>query len=123
MDDHSMTAIALILLGCAAAGGLVMLYQVFIARRDRPWSWLAMLHGFLAAAGLTLLIYASLMAGVAGMINAGLVVLALAALGGGYLALKYHVRQLPLSRPVVLGHAALAVVGFLLVLVGSGVIG
>jgi hypothetical protein len=118
MNAQTMTQVAIALFAIAALGGLVMAFQVFRGR-DRPWSWLAMGHGFLAAAGLTLLLYATAMGGVASLVNIGLVVLLLAALGGVYLALKYHVKMLPLSRPVVLAHAALAVVGFLLVLVGS----
>ena len=118
MDAQTMTQVAIILFAIAALGGLVMAFQVFRGR-DRPWSWLAMLHGLLGAAGLTLLLYATAMAGVAQLVNVGLVVLVAAAIGGAYLALKYHVNMLPLSRPVVLGHAALAIVGFVLVLVGS----
>jgi hypothetical protein len=118
MDAQTMTAGAIALFAIAALGGLVMLVQVFRGA-DRPWSWLAMGHGFLGAAGLTLLVWATAMAGVAQLVNIGLVVLLLAALGGATLALKYHVKMLPLSRPLVLGHAALAVVGFVLVLVGS----
>jgi hypothetical protein len=122
MDANKMMLVALALFGLAALGGLVMVFQVFTGR-ERPWSWLAMGHRLLAAAGLTLLIYASLMAGVPGLVNTGLVVLAAAAMGGATLALKYHVNMKPLSRPLVLGHAALAVVGFVIVLVGSGVAG
>lgn len=118
MNAQTMTQFAIILFGIAALGGLVMAFQVFRGR-DRPWSWLAMGHGFLGAAGLTLLLYATLIAGVPSLVNVGLVVLLAAALGGATLALKYHVRMLPLSRPLVLGHGALAVVGFVLVLLGS----
>jgi hypothetical protein len=113
-----MTQFAVWLFGIAALGGLVMVFQL-MRGRDRPWSWLAMLHGFLGAAGLTLVLYATAMAGEPSLVNMGLVVLVLAALGGVTLALKYHVNMLPLSRPLVFGHAALAVVGFLLVLVGA----
>ncbi|MGH8029651.1 MAG: hypothetical protein ACREO3_06935, partial [Arenimonas sp.] len=118
MDAHMMTKVAIGLFALAALGGVTMLFQVFRGA-DRPWSWLAMGHGFLAAAGLTLLVYAATMSGVAQMVNIGLVVLLAAAAGGATLALKYHVRMLPLSRTLVLGHAALAVVGFVLVLVGA----
>ena len=118
MDAQTMTQFAIILFGLAALGGLVMAFQVFRGR-DRPWSWLAMGHGFLGAAGLTLLVYATAMAGVAALVNVGLVVLLAAAAGGATLALKYHVKMLPLSRPLVLGHAVLAVVGFVLVLLGG----
>jgi hypothetical protein len=118
MDAPTMTQFAIILFGIAALGGLFMAFQVFRGR-ERPWSWLAMGHGFLAAAGLTLLVYATAMAGVPSLVNVGLVVLLAAAAGGATLALKYHVKMLPLSRPLVLGHAALAVVGFVLVLLGA----
>lgn len=118
MDAPTMTQYAIWLFGIAAAGGLVMVFQL-MRGRDRPWSWLAMLHGFLGAAGLTLVVYATAMAGVPSLVNIGLVVLLLAALGGVTLALKYHVRMLPLSRPIVFGHAAMAILGFILLLVGS----
>ena len=118
MDAQTMTAAAIVLFALAAVGGLVMAFQVFRGA-ERPWSWLAMGHGFLAAAGLTLLIWATAYAGVPQLVNVGIVVLVLAALGGATLALKYHVKLLPLSRPLVLGHAALAVLGFVLVLIGS----
>jgi hypothetical protein len=118
MDAPTMTQFALWLFGIAAVGGLVMVFQL-LRGRDRPWSWLAMGHGFLGAAGLTLVIYATAMAGVPSLVNIGLVVLLLAVLGGVTLALKYHVRMLPLSRPLVFGHAAVAVLGFILVLLGA----
>jgi uncharacterized membrane-anchored protein len=118
MDAPTMTQFALILFGIAALGGLFMVFQL-MRGRDRPWSWLAMVHGFLGAAGLTLVLYATAMAGVPKLVNVGLVVLLAAVLGGVTLALKYHVKMLPLSRPLVFGHAALAVVGFVLVLLGA----
>jgi hypothetical protein len=119
MDAPTMTQAAIILFAIGALGGLVMAFQVFTGR-DRPWSWLAMVHGFIGAAGLTLLVWATAMSGVPSLVNIGLVVLLLAALGGATLGLKYHVKMLPLSRPLVIGHAAAAVVGFVLVLVGAG---
>jgi hypothetical protein len=118
MDADTMVQGAIWLFAIAAIGGLVMAFQVFTGR-DRPWSWLAMGHGFLGAAGITLLAWATAMAGVRSLVNVGLVVLLLAVLGGVTLALKYHVKMLPLSKPLVLGHAAMAVVGFVLVLVGA----
>jgi hypothetical protein len=118
MDAPTMVQGAIVLFAIAAVGGLFMAFQVFTGK-DRPWSWLAMGHGFLAAAGLTLLVWATTMGSVASLVNIGLVVLLLAALGGAYMALKFHVRMLPLPKTIVLGHAALAVVGFVLVLLGG----
>jgi len=119
MDAPTMVQGAIWLFAIAALGGLFMAFQVFTGR-DRPWSWLAMLHGFLAAAGLTLVVWATTMGGgVASLVNIGLAVLVLAALGGVYLALKYHVKMLPLPKSIVLVHAAAAVVGFVLVLLGG----
>lgn len=119
MDAPTMVQGAIGLFALAALGGLVMAFQVFRGR-DRPWSWLAMGHGFLAAAGLTLLVWATTMGGgVPSLVNIGLGVLLLAALGGAYMALKFHVKMLPLPRTIVLGHASLAVVGFVLVLLGG----
>ena len=119
MDAPTMVQGAIWLFAIAALGGLLMALMVFKGR-DRPPSWLAMLHGFLGAAGLTLLVWATTMGGgVPSLVNIGLVILLLAALGGAYMALKFHVKMLPLPKTIVLGHGALAVVGFVLVLLGG----
>lgn len=62
------------LLVATTVGGLAMAYVRF-SRKVNPPSWLAMAHGFFAAAGLTLLIYASLTVGIPTLANWGLVLL------------------------------------------------
>ena len=57
MDLASMFDAAALLLGIGAFGGLWMAVMRFMSQRNPP-AWLAMVHGFLAAAGLTLMIYA-----------------------------------------------------------------
>jgi hypothetical protein len=112
MDPKTMIETAVGLLAITAAGGIVMAGMRF-AGADRPPSWLAMLHGLLAGAGLTLLLYAGFAGGMAriGWIGTGLLVLA--ALGGVYLNLTYHDQRVPLPKPIIVVHAVLAVVGFL----------
>jgi hypothetical protein len=105
-----------VLLAIAAAGGLVMAGIRFAGNRQPPAA-LAMLHGFLAAAALTLLLYAAATVGLPGMALAALVLFLVAAGGGVILNLNYHWKQLPLPKWLVIVHAIAAVVGFVLLLV------
>lgn len=114
MDSATLVRCAVALLAIAALGGIVMAIMRFTGR-DRPPSWLAMLHGLLAGAGLTLLLYAGFTAGLGRMVWIGVVLLVLAALGGVTLNLGYHDKKLPLPKGLVLGHGGLAVVGFCLI--------
>lgn len=104
-----------ILLAVAAAGGLAMAGIRFAGDRQPP-PWLAMLHGFLAAAAVTLLLYAALTVGLPGMALTALVLFLVAAGGGVILNLNYHWKQLPLPKWLVIAHALAAVAGFLLLL-------
>jgi hypothetical protein len=105
-----------LLLVIAAAGGLVMAGMRFAGDRQPPAS-LAMLHGFLAAAALTLLLYAAATVGLPGMALAALVLLLVAAGGGVILNLNYHWKQIPLPKWLIVVHALAAIVGFVLLLV------
>jgi hypothetical protein len=105
-----------LLLVIAAAGGLVMAGMRFAGDRQPPAS-LAMLHGFLAAAALTLLLYAAATVGLPGMALAALVLLLVAAGGGVILNLNYHWKQIPLPKWLIVVHGLAAVVGFVLLLV------
>jgi hypothetical protein len=116
MDLTSILWTSTILLVIAAAGGLVMAGIRFAGDRQPPAS-LAMLHGFLAAAALTLLLYAAATVGLPGMALAALVLLLVAAGGGVILNLNYHWKQLPLPKWLIVVHAIAAVVGFVLLLV------
>ena len=107
-----------ILLAVAAAGGIVMAGMRFASDRQPPAS-LAMLHGFLAAAALTLLLYAAATVGLPGMALLALLLFLVAAAGGVILNLNYHWKQLPLPKWLVVVHALAAVVGFALLLAAT----
>lgn len=107
-----MLQTSLLLFLLAALGGLVMAGMRF-ARKRNPPAWLAMAHGLLAAAGLTLLAYA-VFTGPAPTLATIALVLFLAAAGGGAvmsLVYKWHDRLLPAWLVTV--HGVLAVAAFL----------
>ena len=101
------------LFAVAAIGGLTMA-GIRFSGRPRPPTWLAMFHGLLAAAGLTLLVYAALTVGVPPRAQLAAGLLVLAAVGGIVMNLVYHWQLRPLPIPLMLGHALLAVAGFVL---------
>jgi hypothetical protein len=116
VEPASILWTSTVLLAIAAAGGLVMAGIRFAGNRQPPAA-LAMLHGFLAAAAVTLLLYAAATVGLPGMALAALVLFLVAAGGGVILNLNYHWKQLPLPKWLVIVHAIAAVVGFVLLLV------
>jgi len=118
MEPGSTLLTSTILLAIAAAGGLIMAGMRFVGDRQPPAS-LAMLHGFLAAAAVTLLLYAAATVGLPGMALAALALFLAAAIGGVILNLNYHWKQLPLPKLLVIGHALAAVAGFLLLLAAT----
>ena len=115
MDSVHAMKTAAALFAIAALGGLLMA-AIRLRGADRPPSSIAMLHGLLAGAGLTLLLYAWFTVGIPALAQGAVVVLALAALGGVYVNLRFHSQMLPLPVPLVLGHAIFAVAGFALLL-------
>jgi hypothetical protein len=118
MEPLRMMETATGLFVLAALGGLVMA-GIRFAGKDHPPTWLAMLHGLLAAAGLTLLIYAAATVGVPSLALYAIVLFVIAAAGGLLLNLGYHWKGLPLPKGLMVGHAVIAVVGFLLLLVAT----
>ncbi len=116
MQAHSMILTAVVLFALAACGGLLMA-GLRLTGMPRPPAWLAMGHGLLAAAGLTLLIYAACSVGVAGMVLVAIGLLIAAAAGGVAMNLLFHVKRKPLPLPLMAAHAALAVVALALLLV------
>ena len=111
-----MLQVSALLFALAAAGGIGM--AVIRLRGDRnPPVWLAMLHGMIATAGFTLLAYAAWAVAVPALALVALLLFAAAALGGGYMNLRFHWRSELLPRSYVWGHAALAATGFVLLLV------
>jgi hypothetical protein len=113
MEPALMMRTALALLTITALGGLAMAFTRF-GKESNPSSALAMLHGLLAGAALTLLIYAYFTVGLPARACWALLFLVLAAAGGTYLNLRFHAVKALLPKPIVLGHAAIAVVGYLL---------
>lgn len=98
-----------------AAGGLLMAGIRFSGRPHAP-SWLAMGHGFLATAALTLLIYAAFTVGLPLLAQVALALFLMATCGGVLLNLGFHLKGVPLPKWLVVGHGALAIAGFLLLL-------
>ena len=114
MDSKLLLQTATALFAVAAAGGLLMAFLRF-SGADRPPSWLAMLHGLLAGAGLSLLLFAGFAFGIPRLAWIGTVLLVLAAVGGAYLNLAFHDKRLALPKPIIIGHALVAVAGFALI--------
>ena len=80
-ETMRMLQAAAVLFTVAALGGLVMAGIRFRGRRNPP-AWLAMLHGLLAGAGVTLLAYAWYAGGIPALALLALLLFLLAAAGG-----------------------------------------
>lgn len=106
---------AMIVLALAALGGLTL---AAIRLRGAPWPpmWLAHVHGLVAATGVALLIYVAATAGVPRLAQIALGIFVLAALGGATLFMAFHRMSKPLPIPLVIGHGAIAVTGYVLLL-------
>lgn len=118
MEPALILRTSTVLLAIAAAGGLLLAGIRFAGNRQPPTA-LAMLHGFLAAAAVTLLLYATFTVGLPGMARLALVLFLVAAGGGVILNLNYHWKQLPLPKWLIIVHAIAAIVGFLLLLAAT----
>ena len=106
------------LFGVAALGGLLMAI-IRLRGAPHPPAWLAFGHGLLAAAGLTLMIYAACTVGLPPLAQFALGALLVAALGGSVLNLMYHQKQLPLPVGIMVVHALLAVTGFVMLFLAA----
>ena len=104
-----------VLLAITALGGLTMV-GIRYAGKPQPPTWLAMLHGLLSAAAVTLLLYAYLTVGLPALACWALLLLLIAAAGGAFLNLNYHWKMLPLPIKLIAGHASVAMIGFVLLL-------
>ena len=111
MEPALMMKTSLALLTVTALGGLSMAVIRF-AREANPPSWLAMLHGLLAGASLTLLLYAYFTVGLPALACWALLLFLAAAAGGAFLNLNFHWKMQPLPKPIVLVHAGVAVLGY-----------
>ncbi len=118
MEPLLVMKTACALLAVAALGGLTMAGMRF-AGKPQPPTWLAMLHGFLSAAAVTLLLYAYFTVGLPLLAGWALLLFLIAAAGGAFLNLNYHWKMLPLPISLILGHAGVAVAGFVLLLAAT----
>jgi hypothetical protein len=107
--------IAAVLFALAALGGLTMA-GIRISGTPRPPTWLALGHGLIAASGLLTLIYTAATQAVPTLAMIAIVVFVLAALGGATIFVLFHLKMKPLPIPLVLGHGAVAITGFVLLL-------
>jgi hypothetical protein len=101
----------------AAVVGLTMALAAF--KGQFPPVASAVIHGVFAASGLVLLLIAVVAHGVAGPARWALGFFLVAALGGFTLAFGFHARRKNLPVNFVVGHSAIAVIGFLLLLAGA----
>jgi hypothetical protein len=115
VDAQSMMKTAALLLALAALGGLTMAVMRFRGV-DRPPTVLLMGHGVLAAAALTLLVYAAVVVGLPpmGMLATGILVVVAAV--GAALNLMFHSKMLPIPKGPIVIHGIVAVVGFICLL-------
>ena len=118
MNALTMIRTAVALLAIGALGGLVMA-AIRLSKNLNPPTGLAMLHGILAAAGATLLLYAAVTMGIPAIAQVGLVLLLIAAVGGVVLNLKYQWERVLIPRGFMVGHAVLAAIGFVLVFLAA----
>jgi hypothetical protein len=89
------------------------------AGKPQPPTWLAMLHGLLAGAAVTLLLFAYFTVGLPALACWALLLFLAAAAGGAYLNLNYHWKMVPLPMGLIVGHAGAAVAGFALLLAAT----
>lgn len=113
MEPFQMLRVSVYLFGAAGLGGVVMAF-IRLGAGNNPPSWLAMVHGFLAAAGLTLLAYAVATMDVPAFAFLSLLLFLAGAGGGIILNLAYHLRGIPLPKWLVAAHAVLTVLALVL---------
>jgi hypothetical protein len=107
---------ALFLFAVAAVGGLVLAVMRFKGKPYPPMA-LALVHGAVAAGGLLALLVGVAAGQSSGSAKTALVLFIVAALGGFFLFF-HHLRKVALPIWLVVVHAAVAVIAFLILLVG-----
>ncbi|MFM0566520.1 hypothetical protein [Paraburkholderia sediminicola] len=88
-----------------------MMAGIRFAGKDYPPTSLAMLHGFLAASAVTMLIHAAATVGLPSLAMYVTVLFVVAAGGGVLMNLGYHWKKRSLPRALVVVHALPAAVG------------
>lgn len=107
---------AAVLFAIAAVGGAIMA-ALRLGGRELPPLGLVLLHGILAAAGLVTLIMKVIGNVVPTMAMGALVGFVIAALGGFTLFFLFHLKKKALPIPLMLVHATIAVISFVLLLI------
>lgn len=115
MDVQTLLVAVVVVFTIGALGGIAMAAMRLGTGRNPP-AWLAMLHGMLGAAGLTLLAFAMFTDGLPSNAMLGGVLILLAAIGGVVMNLGYHWHGRLLPKGLLIGHALLAVAGYVLLL-------
>lgn len=118
VDVANLLQTATILLLLTALGGVAMAVAR-LAHNTNPPAWLAMAHGFLAAAAFGLLAYAAFQRNVPASALTGIAVLAIAAAGGIVMNLHYHLADKLIPQWLLHLHILLGVVGTTLVAWGA----
>ena len=113
MEASRMLQVATTLFALTALGGILMGW-IRLARGTTPPSWLAMAHGFLAAAGVSLLAYAVFALEAPGMATLSLLLFVAGSLGGVVMNLFYHLRGKPLPKAIMGAHAVISIAAFVL---------
>jgi hypothetical protein len=108
-----MMGVALTLFALAALGGATIA-ALRIGGTPRPPTWLALLHGAVALAGLGFMAAEIATTSLGTWAYVGVGVLALAALGGAVLFFGFHLQGKALPILLVLGHGLIALIGFTL---------
>lgn len=103
---------AVVLIGAVLAG-------IRFASDHQSPAWLAKLHGFMAAAAVTLLVFAWATVGLPTIASLALGLLLAAAGGGVFLNLNYRRRKLALPEWLVFAHLSIATAGFVLLLAAA----
>ena len=110
MDAMAMVKAATWLFLLAAVGGIVMAGIRFGNGRNPP-VLIPYLHGLLAGAGLTLLLYAAWLGGLPASVHIAIVLLLAAAAVGTVLNLVYHWKHVPIPKGMTIAHILVALVG------------
>lgn len=118
MSIQTLLWTAVVLFAIAAAAGLIMAGIRTFANKNPP-AWLAMMHGLLAAAALTLLLFGAFTIGISTLGVWALVILIIAALGGLFLNLGYQEKRNLLPKSVMYVHVLIAVIGFILLIIAA----
>jgi hypothetical protein len=112
-----MFQLSLGLFAVAAVAGLTMAIMHFRGTSP-PKTVLAVLHGLFAASGLVVLLLTLLKAGFGGKPGIAFGLLVAAALGG-FVLVSSHAQGKRLPSGLVVGHALLAVIGFVTLLLAQ----